>query len=61
MKKRPSVRADHTRTPLHDYSRTYRISVPAQPGVYTVTVEVKDAAGKRVARSQPVQFLVAGP
>ena len=53
--------ADHTRTPLHDYSRTYRISVPAQPGVYTVTVEVKDAAGKRVARSQPVQFLVAGP
>jgi hypothetical protein len=53
--------ADHTRSPLHDYSRTYRISVPAQPGVYTVTVEVKDPIGNRVARSQPVRFDVAGP
>lgn len=53
--------ADHTRSPLHDYSRTYRISVPTQPGVYTVTVEVKDPSGKRVARSQPVEFRVAGP
>jgi len=53
--------ADHTRSPLHDYSRTYRISVPAQPGVYTVTVEVKDPIGNRVTRSQPVRFDVAGP
>jgi len=53
--------ADHTRSPLHDYSRTYRISVPAQPGVYTVTVEVKDPSGRRVARSQPAEFRVAGP
>ena len=52
---------DHSRSPLHDYSRTYRISVPAQPGVYTVTVEVKDHSGKRVARSQPAEFRVAGP
>jgi hypothetical protein len=53
--------ADHTRSPLHDYYRTYRISVPAQPGVYTVTVEVKDPSGKRVARSQPAEFRVASP
>lgn len=53
--------ADHTRSPLHDYSRTYRISVPSQPGVYTVTVEVRDPAGNRTARSQPAEFRVAGP
>lgn len=53
--------ADHSRSPLHDYCRTYRISVPTQPGVYTVTVEVKDVSGKRVARSQPAEFRVAGP
>ena len=53
--------ADHTRSPLHDYSRTWRISVPTQPGVYTASVEVKDASGRRVARSQPVEFRVAGP
>lgn len=52
---------DYTRSPLHDYSRTYRISVPAQPGVYTVTVQVKDPVGNRVARSQPTEFRVAGP
>lgn len=54
--------ADYTHSPLHDYFRTYRIQVPAQPGVYTVTVEVRDPAGQRVARSQPAEFrVVAGP
>ena len=53
--------ADHTHSPVHDYSRTYRISVPTQPGVYAITVEVRDVAGKRVARSQPAEFRVAGP
>ncbi len=52
---------DYTRSPLRDYSRTYRISVPSQPGVYTVTVEVRDPAGNRTARSQPAEFRVAGP
>ena len=52
---------DFTHSPLHDYYRTYRIVLPAQPGVYKVTVEVKDSAGKRTARSQPVQFMVSGP
>lgn len=53
--------AEHTRSPLTDYYRTYRILVPNQPGVYNLTVEVKDGAGKRVARSQPTEFRVAGP
>lgn len=53
--------ADRTRSPLRDYSRTYRISVPSQPGVYTVTVEARDPAGNRAARSQPAEFRVAGP
>lgn len=52
--------ADYTRSMPHDYFRTYRFPVPTQPGVYTVTVEVKDATG-RMARSQPVEFRVAGP
>jgi hypothetical protein len=52
---------DYSHSPLHDYCRTYRISVPTQPGVYTITVEVKDATGNRVARSQPAEFRVAGP
>jgi hypothetical protein len=53
--------ADYTRSPVHDYFRTYRIELPAQAGVYTVTVEAKDPAGNRVARSQPVRFDVGGP
>ena len=53
--------ADFTRSPLRDYSRAYQISVPAQPGVYTVTVEVKDPVNNRAARSEPAEFRVAGP
>jgi hypothetical protein len=52
---------DHTRSALRDYSRTYRISVPSQAGVYTVTVVVTDPAANRTARSQPVRFDVGGP
>lgn len=60
----PVARYTHTdffRTPPHDYFRRYTLSVPRSPGVYTVTVEVRDPAGNRVARSQPVEFRVAGP
>ena len=40
----------------------YRIPVPAQPGVYTVTVEIRSPGGSgRVVRSKPVEFRVAGP
>ena len=39
----------------------YPLPVPGNPGVYTVTVEVRDPAGRRVVRSEPVRFDVAGP
>ena len=52
---------DFTHSPITDYYQTYRIRLPAQPGVYTVTVEVRDPVGGRTARSQPTQFMVAGP
>jgi hypothetical protein len=53
--------ADFTRAPLRDYSRVYQFPVPAQPGVYSVTVEVKDPVHNRSVRSQPAEFRVAGP
>jgi len=52
--------SQHTRSQIRDFCRIYRISVPTQPGVYTVTVEVRDPGRHRVARSQPVRFDVAG-
>jgi hypothetical protein len=60
----PVVRLDHvipTRSPVRDYFRTYGMAVPTQPGVYTLTAEVRDLATNRTARSRPVEFRVAGP
>jgi hypothetical protein len=39
----------------------YIFSAPPAPGVYTITVELRDAAGRRVAKTAPTQFCVAGP
>ncbi len=50
-----------TRTPLHDFHVVYTFPVPSQPGVYTITVQLSDAAGRRAVKTAPVQFLVAGP
>jgi hypothetical protein len=50
-----------SRSPLHDFHVLYLFSVPAAPGVYTVTVELRDAAGRRTVQTQPAQFCVAGP
>jgi hypothetical protein len=50
-----------TRGPVQDFHVLHPFQVPATPGVYTVTVEVSDAAGGRKTRTAPVQFLVAGP
>jgi hypothetical protein len=53
---------DHVfRSPPRDYHLPYRLVVPATPGVYTITVEVREPGTGRVARSQPTQFLIAGP
>lgn len=61
----PVARTERTvrsRSPLQDFYVVYRIAVPAQPGVYTVTVEVRSPdKGNRVVRSRSVEFRVAGP
>lgn len=60
----PVVRFPHedpSWSPVRDYYKPYRIKIPANPGVYTVTVEVRDPATGRAARSQPAEFRVAGP
>lgn len=60
----PVARWEHnepSRSPVRDYYQPYRIRIPANPGVYTVTVEVRDPASGRAARSQPAEFRVAGP
>jgi hypothetical protein len=48
-------------SPLHDFHVLYVFSVPPVPGVYTVSVELRDATGRRTVRTQPAQFCVAGP
>ena len=48
-------------SPRRDFHIIYRIPVPAQPGVYTVTVEIRSPGTNRVVRSRPVEFRVAGP
>lgn len=53
-------RTDFSRSPVHDYFLKYRFPVPAVPGTYSVTIEVRDAASSRTARSQPLEFRV-GP
>jgi hypothetical protein len=55
------VHEERTRSAVRDYYQPYRFLVPSQPGVYTVTVEVKDPIGGRSARSQPTEFRVTGP
>jgi hypothetical protein len=60
----PVRREEHTdfsRTPPRDYWRRYRIVVPPAAGVYTATIEVRDVATGRTAKSRPTQFTVAGP
>lgn len=50
-----------TRSPIEDFYILYDFPVPATPGVYTITVTVSDAAGRRSVTTQPVEFTVAGP
>jgi hypothetical protein len=50
-----------TRAPVQDLHILGNFPAPTTPGVYTVTVTVSDAAGRRSVTSQPVEFRVAGP
>ena len=51
----------YTPTAVQDFHVLYAFPVPAPPGVYTVTVELSDAAGRRAVKTPPVRFDVAGP
>ena len=60
----PALRYDtkrHSHSPFQDFHVFYTFPVPPTPGVYTVTVELRDASGPRVMRTAPVEFRVAGP
>lgn len=50
-----------TRSPLGDFHVLYIFAAPPAPGVYTVSVQLSDAAGRRTATSKPAEFRVAGP
>ena len=50
-----------SRSPLHDFHVLYIFSAPPTPGVYEITVELRDATGRRVVKTRPAQFCVAGP
>lgn len=50
-----------SQSPLHDFHVLYIFSAPPAPGVYTVTVELRDATGRRTVTTQPAKFCVAGP
>lgn len=52
---------DVFRSPPRDYWQPYRIVVPAAPGVYTITVEVREPGTGRTARSQPAEFRISSP
>ena len=51
----------YTHSPIQDFHVLYAFPVPSQPGVYTITVELSDAAGQRKVKTAPVEFTVAGP
>jgi hypothetical protein len=38
----------------------YSFTTPRTPGVYTITIELRDAATGRTVKSAPLQFYVAG-
>ncbi|MBA4186769.1 MAG: hypothetical protein C0467_02000 [Planctomycetaceae bacterium] len=49
-----------SRGSIHDFHILYPFPVPTTPGVYTVTVEIRDPSGRRV-KSKPTEFRVTGP
>lgn len=60
----PVLRFDSKRSsqsPIQDFHVMYTFPVPTAPGVYTATVELRDASGRRMVRTAPVEFTVAGP
>jgi hypothetical protein len=54
-------RKQFSRGPVEDFYVYHPFAVPSAPGVYTVSVELRDPAGRRTVRTEPVRFDVAGP
>ncbi|MCE9564130.1 MAG: hypothetical protein K8U57_18965 [Planctomycetes bacterium] len=50
----------YSRGPVHDFHVLYAFPVPTAPGVYTVTVEIRDPANRKI-RSEAKEFRVTGP
>jgi hypothetical protein len=48
-----------SRSPLHDFHILYIFSAPPAPGVYTITLELRDPTGRRSVKTAPVEFCVA--
>jgi hypothetical protein len=48
-----------SRSPLHDFHILYIFSAPPAPGVYTITIELRDPTGRRAVKTAPVEFCVA--
>jgi len=61
----PVVRFEEKRYshgPIEDFHILYTFQVPPAPGVYTITVELRDPAGRRTTKTAPVRFdVAAGP
>ncbi len=55
------VKSIKTQSPLHDFHVYYEFPAPSAPGVYTITIELRDSNGQRAVRTPPMQFCVAGP
>ena len=51
----------YSRGPVEDFHILHPFTVPSTPGVYTVTVELRDPAGRRSVKTPPIRFDVAGP
>jgi hypothetical protein len=60
----PAVRFDRrlvSRSPLRDFHLVYTFSAPPAAGVYSITLELRDAATGRTVKTPPTRFDVAGP
>ena len=56
--KSTSLKTEFSRSPVRDYYVVARVQAPARPGVYTVTIELRDPKSGTVV-SRPVPFRVS--
>ena len=46
---------------LKRFDILYPFQVPPVPGVYTISINIQDPAGRRSIKTEPIEFRVAGP